>query len=125
MERVIAILLGFSERVDKLTCLTGGYGAFDLFAANCVSCAKQYAANIKNCLVVPYLPKKSCEENFDEIIYPPLENVPPKWAISHRNKWLVGKSDIVICYISHTWGGAAEAVNYARKKNKPVINLYK
>lgn len=52
-----------------------------------------------------------------------IEGVHPKYAISWRNKWLVNESDIVIAYITHSWGSAAQHVDKARKKGKLVVNL--
>lgn len=44
----------------------------------------------------------------------------------HRNKCLVDKSDIVIAYYDgRARGGTKHTINYAKSKNKPVINLYK
>ena len=54
-----------------------------------------------------------------------LESVPRRFAISWRNKWMVGESDTVICYIAHSWGGAAQFVELAERKKKTVINLAK
>lgn len=42
-----------------------------------------------------------------------------------RNKWMVEQSDIVISYIERSGGGAAKVVEYAERKGKRVINLYK
>jgi hypothetical protein len=61
---------------------------------------------------------------YEELIYPEnLEYVPKKFAISHRNQWMVNSSDFVICYVKHHYGGAFSAVSYAQKKNKSVLFL--
>ena len=52
-----------------------------------------------------------------------VESIHPRYAISWRNKWMVNETDIVIAYITHSWGGAAQYVEKARKKEKPIINL--
>ena len=52
-----------------------------------------------------------------------IESVHPRYAVSWRNKWMVNESDMVICYITHGWGGAAKYVELAEKKGKRVTNL--
>ena len=46
-----------------------------------------------------------------------------RFAISRRNKWIVDNSNAVICYISHTWAGAYQAVSLAERKKLSVFNL--
>lgn len=104
-------------------------GGFDYFAAHCVKEAQTKAKNIRNCLVIPYLSvsfqERIKEYNgfFDEVIYPALENVPPKYAIIRRNEWMVDRADLLIAYITHGWGGAALTYHYAKRKGIPTVNL--
>mgnify|MGYP005781714931 len=127
--RLTGILMSLSAREEPLICYTGGYGSFDRFAARCVKEAQKTAENIRNCLVVPYLTvtlQKELKEQpdfFDEVIYPALEYVPPKYAILRRNEWMVERADLVIGYIAHNFGGAARTWKYAKRKGIPLINL--
>ena len=57
-------------------------------------------------------------------MYPALEHIPRRYAITHRNRYMVDKADFVVAYVTHGWGGAAETLEYANKKKKSVI-LYK
>ena len=71
-----------------------------------------------------YLPKEKEEVQLYETIYPAgIELVPPKFAISYRNKWMVENSDYVVTYIKRPQGGAAQFYELALRKNKKVINL--
>ena len=54
-----------------------------------------------------------------------IEKVPPKFAISWRNTWVIREADICVCYVKHSWGGAAQYMEYAKKHAKGVVNLYK
>ena len=63
------------------------------------------------------------ENLFDSIVYPPLEAVPLKFAIIKRNEWMIREADLVITYISHSFGGAYKSMRYAQRKKKRVINL--
>lgn len=46
-----------------------------------------------------------------------------KAAFQFRNRSMVDRSDLVICYIDHKSGGAYQAVCYAQKSGIPCINL--
>lgn len=111
----------------RLVCYNGGYGNFDYFAAKCVQRMQEQYSNIRNCLVLPYIDQPFLERieifknHFDETIYPPLESVPRKYAIIRRNEWMVDSADIVIAYITYSWGGAARTLEYAKRKNKNII----
>ena len=59
-----------------------------------------------------------------ETLFPEgLESVHPRYAIAWRNKWMVQESDVVVTYITHSWGGAAKYMEYARRKKKTIINI--
>ncbi len=47
----------------------------------------------------------------------------PKSAIQTRNREMVDKADLVICYIKEKHGGGWQSVKYAIKQGKNVINL--
>lgn len=127
---IIAILLKYAETEQEVICYTGGYGAFDWFAASCIRKAQQMAKNIRNCLIIPYITVSHLDKinfhakEFDEIIYPPLENVPPKFAIIRRNEWMVDNSDLLIACVKFSWGGAARTLEYATRRNLTIINIF-
>ena len=47
----------------------------------------------------------------------------PKSAIQIRNREMVDRADLIICYIEHKKGGAWQTVEYAMKQGKTIINL--
>ena len=99
----------------------GGYGGFDHLAAYVVKNKLNLNPSAKAVLVIPYLNKKYDEDGFDHTLFPPLESVPPHYAILRRNEWMVAQADVVIAYVTHDWGGAAKTLGYARAKRKPII----
>ena len=106
--------------------LLGGYGAFDGFAYNCGVQYKKTHPKIKLVFVTPYIDRAdNIGRKYDEIIYPPLENVPYRFAISHRNKWMMQKADIVIAYVEREHGGAFATLKQAKRFNKIIVNLAK
>lgn len=101
--------------------LLGGYGAFDRMAAKVVWDMKQTHPEIQSYLVLPYLDKKVDAAGYDGTIYPPLESVPKRYAITHRNRWMVDEADMVIAYVTHDWGGAAATLAYAVRRGKTTL----
>ena len=63
----------------------------------------------------------SFPSSYDSTVYPPLETVPRRFAISHRNRWMVEASDVVVAYVLHDWGGAATTLRYAKQKDRRII----
>ncbi|WP_409969103.1 hypothetical protein RFF05_03885 [Bengtsoniella intestinalis] len=109
------------------TFYVGGYGSFDGMSARAVRQAKKEFEGLELYLVLAYLPTEKdeyIERNFDGTIYAEgLETVPQRFAISHRNRWMVQQSDVVIGCISKSYGGAYTAFHYAENQGKKTINL--
>lgn len=103
--------------------LLGGYGNFDLMAARVVKPLKEKYPYIKSVLIVPYINRGYDKDLYDYSEYPPIENVPKRYAVLKRNEWTINKADVLIAYIKHDWGGAAKTLEYARKRKKKIINL--
>ena len=76
-------------------------------------------------VVLAYLPtEKNKYDDLTHTIYPEgLETVPKRFAISWRNKWMIQQSDVVVTYVTHNFGGAAQFKAMAERLNKYVINL--
>jgi len=103
--------------------LLGGYGGFDACAASVVWAFKKKYPTIRSTLVLPYLDRTVDASKYDGTLYPPLENVPRRYAISRRNEYMVNEADIVVAYVTHGWGGAATTLAYAKRKKKEIINF--
>lgn len=76
-------------------------------------------------VVLAYLPvKKSEYDSFTNTILPEgIETVHKRFAISYRNKWMIRHSDVVVTYVTHTYGGAAQFKELAERQGKTVIEL--
>lgn len=98
----------------------GDYGGFDRMATDVVWELKKRFPNITSVLVLAYLDRVVDAEHYDETTYPPLETVPKRFAISKRNQWMVDQSDTVIAYVLHDWGGAAQTLKFALRKQKRI-----
>ena len=128
-EQMILDILQTEIGNEKCEIFLGGYGNFDSFAYSCAKKFKAANPNVKLIFITPYRDEKYIKEKMygrdeiDEIVYPPLEHVPLRYAISRRNRWIVEHSDIIIAYISHAYGGAYETYKFATKKNVKVFNV--
>ena len=100
----------------------GGYGAFDRLAAAVLREQKKRYPQIELVLVLAYLNTRRDTSGYDRTVYPPLETVPRRFAISHRNRWMVESVDVVVSYVLHDWGGAATTLQYAKRKKKRIIS---
>ena len=122
---------GFSKWLDMIlpslieggaaTFYLGGYGDFDGLAASALRRQKKTYPHVELILVLAYLNRDIDASRYDCTTYPPLEKVPPRYAIVKRNEWMVSKSDVVISGVTHSWGGAAKTLEYAQRKKKVIF----
>ena len=101
----------------------GGYGDFDSLAVAAVRRQKIRYPNIEAILVLAYLNREMDASCYDGTTYPPLETVPPRYAIVRRNEWMVRESDVVISGVTHGWGGAAKTLDYAKRRGKVIVQF--
>lgn len=103
--------------------LVGNDGAFDHYVQSILKKLKKSYPHIKYSIVLAYLPKPD-DIQIEDSLYPEgLENIPLRFAIVNRNKWMIDHSDAVIYFLERSWGGVATAVEYADKKGKILIPL--
>ncbi len=103
----------------------GNQGQFDSYVRRTLrELAKEYP-HISYGVVLAYIPqgKNPAEDYCDAMLPEGIEAVHPKFAISWRNRWMLHRSDFVVTYITHTWGGAYQFAEKAKKLGKTGINL--
>lgn len=127
LEKIKKSILDHLKDEEKMVFYCGGYGDFDNLSAHACQAVKKINPNSEVVYVTPYI-KSQYEgailgKEYDSILYPPLENVPPKFAICKRNEWMIDKSDLIISYVNRTYGGAYNGLCYAQRKKKKIINL--
>ena len=68
--------------------------------------------------------KKTEYDDYSDTMLPEgIESVHPHYAISWRNNWMLIQSDYVVTYITHTYGGAHQYSEKAKRQKKNVINI--
>lgn len=77
-------------------------------------------------VVLAYMPseRSTPTDTSDTMLPEGIELVHPRYAISWRNNWMLQQSDIVVAYVTHSWGGAAQYMKKAIRSGKTVINLF-
>ncbi|MBE6787896.1 MAG: DUF1273 domain-containing protein [Ruminococcaceae bacterium] len=119
------ILIDLIENKNITKFYVGTHGSFDITVQKLLKELKEDYPHINYYIVLAYLPQKNNSYNdYDNTIYPDLENIPLKYAIIERNKWMINKSDYIVCYVENTFSNAHKFLELARKKNKIIINLY-
>ena len=106
----------------------GGYGDFDSLCLRTLRKLKTDFPDIELLFITPYLDNnysklQLAKYYYDDIIFPPIENVPRKFAILKRNEWMIDSADLVIAYVKYSWGGATKTLEYAKRKKVPIINI--
>ena len=108
----------------------GRQGVFDQAVSCAIRSVKKTFRNDNSSLtlVLPYETaeyrenQSSFRQYYDDIeIYP--EKAYFKRAILLRNRYMVDRADLVVVYVERTTGGAYQALQYAQKQGKTVINL--
>ena len=76
-------------------------------------------------IVLAYIPTKKSEyDSFTNTLLPEgIETVPKRFAISYRNKWMLKRADVVVTYVTHNFGGAAQFKALAERQGKTIIEL--
>ena len=106
----------------------GGYGDFDSLCLRTLRELKTVFPNIELLFITPYLDSnysklELAKYYYDDIVFPPIENIPRKFAILKRNEWMVDSADLVIAYVKYSWGGAAKTLKYAKRNKVSTINI--
>ena len=101
--------------------LIGDSGAYDRMAAGTVQEQKKEFPGIRSILVLAYLDRSFDTQAYDGSVYPGLEKIPRRFAIIHRNRWMIAQAECVVAYVRYGWGGAAQTLEYAQRKGKRII----
>ena len=105
----------------------GRQGAFDAIARSVLKELVCAHSHISYAVVLECMPQNADAPivfDYSDTIFPEgIEAVHPRFAIIHRNRWMLRQSDYVITCITHSWGGAAQFAEMAKRQKKRVINI--
>ncbi len=105
------------------TFFLGGYGEFDKLCAAVLRKLRKAYPHIRIILVLAYLNRNTDTSGYDSSLYPDLEDVPLRFAISKRNQRMVDMADVIVAYVIRSFGGAQKTLQYAKKKGKKIISF--
>ena len=112
--------------------LVGRNGEFDQLVSSTVRSVRN-RLGCKNCSLVLVLPYMTAEfrdneasflEYYGEVeVSAAAEGTHFKSAMQTRNREMVDRSDMVVFCVDHPSGGAYQTLKYAKKHQKPYINI--
>lgn len=132
-QRIYEIVRRLIEGKEHVDFYVGREGDFDQIVASTVRRAKKevFDANSSLVWVQPYLKAayrdhpEDYEAYYDSVeICGDSEITHPKAAIQIRNKFMVDRSDLCVFYVARKNGGAWQTMEYAKKQNKQILNIY-
>jgi len=129
LDEIIRPLLVEKEYVEFLV---GRDGQFDQLVTSTIKRLKRSVRD-DNSALVWVLPYPTAEYRdyeadhaayYDEIeICPESEAAHFKSAFQDRNRWMIDRSSLVVCYAQRINGGAFQALRYAGRRRKSIINI--
>ena len=131
-KRLDKIIENLIKEKHKVEFLVGRNGDFDQYVSSAVIRSKRKYRDDNSFLVLilPYATAEyknnveSFEKYYDEIeICQSCADVHFKSALKIRNREMVDRADLVVCFIDHESGGAYQTIQYAKRQNKKIINL--
>ncbi len=118
------VIIELIEQRGVTRFFVGNQGNFDAMARSLLAeLAQTYP--IRYDVVLAYLPKENNPSlDVSHTILPDgFEAVPPRFAIDHRNRWMIEHSEIVVTYVRNPIGGAAKFKALAKRKGKTVVEV--
>ena len=116
-------LIDLIENKNATVFYVGNHGNFDAMVRRQLEdLSKIYP--IKYYVVLAYMPGKNADPDEHSILPEGIESVPKRFAINYRNKWMLGKSDIVVTFVTRPVGGAWEFKSIAKKHLKNIVEIY-
>ena len=125
--KIYKVIMDLIDREKVAQFYSGGRGTFDWLCARLVFKLKEKYPYIKLTRVLSYMPQKKEEyalPYFDDSVYVLEKEVLPRFAIIETNKALVDKVDFVVSGVYRSFGGALQAVEYAKRKGKSIVDIY-
>ena len=121
--KLLSVIENLITEKNVRTFYVGNHGNFDRLATSLLRDLAALHPDIKYYVVLAYLPTKAYSESYESIFPEGIEEVPKRFAIDFRNRWMIEKSDYVITSVNRSFGGAAKAKSYAEKHGKHMIEI--
>lgn len=113
--------------------VAGGALGFDTLAAEKVLKLRKIYPNVRLILALPCLSQTNGWRFLDKMKYEAIKNKADevfytsekydRGCMFKRNRYMVDRSSVCICYLTKETGGTAYTVKYAKQKNLEIISL--
>ncbi len=124
LENVLTHLIE-NEQADMF--YVENHGNFDQLVRKVLMELKLKYPHIRYSIVLAYMPRNTngiSQTDSDNTLLPEeVATSIPKFAISKRNHWMLQKSNVVVTYITRSYGGAAKFKKIALAHGKRIIEL--
>ncbi len=118
-------ILNLSSTQGVKTFYVGNNGNFDYIVQSVLKEISDNDTSINYLIVLSNLCEKvDCNQIRNTIFPEELDSVPPRFAISKRNEWLIKNSDFTIVYLRNTVTNTYKWVEKSKRKGLKVINLF-
>ena len=123
--RLHQVLIDLIENHNVEMFYVGNHGRFDAIVRSELRDLQHEYPRINYAVVLAYMPGRQTEYGAysDTMLPEGIESVHPHYAISWRNNWMLKQSDYVVTYITHSYSGAVQFADKAKKENKCVFNI--
>ena len=103
----------------------GNQGNFDRMARSVLKEVTTAYPGVGYAVVLAYMPsaKKRADDFSDTLLPDGIEQVPKRFAIPWRNKWMIEHADYVVTYVTRLFGGAAQFSALAKSKGKIIYDI--
>lgn len=119
------VLIDLIEHHNVDMFYVGNQGRFDAIVRGVLRDLQHEYPQVNYAVVLAYMPSKQTEygDYSDTMLPEGIESVHPHYAISWRNNWMLKQSDYIVTYITHSYGGAAQYSEKAKRQRRMLINL--
>lgn len=123
--RLRAVLQALIVREGVTAFYVGNQGAYDAMVQEVLREWKLVYPAISYAVVLAYMPKKDGTSGAHTLLPEGIENVPKRFAIDWRNRWMLDRAQYVVTYVTHSWGGAAKFAALAQKAREDRLSALK
>jgi len=126
---LVLAIINLIENQQVTNFYVGHQGRFDSIVQRVLKKLSLRYPHITYTIVLAYMPSKARQYDnldYENSIFPDsLEFIAPRYAIIHRNKWMIRQSDYIIAYVTNSTSNAHKFLDIAIRAGKEVINIAK
>ncbi len=122
--RKAVIQLIEKDRVELF--LVGNEGGFNKMVQRLLKELEESYPHIRYGLVFAYGYKAEKMSHCTNVIFPKgLENIPKKYAVAYRNRWMIQRSDCAVVYVNKRFEDSAKFKKIGNTQGLKIINAAK